>query len=293
MWRFGNGLWIGIWVFGAIVASNAGSLRAEQTYLLRYKLQAGERVISTVYHESETQTMIAGVREDSHSRTSSVKVWNVSSVDSSGNMTFVYWIDQVKMSQTIGEDRFEYDSLKDSQAPDVFATIAQNIGKPLATVTIDSTGELLERDRDFRVPQLGMGELTVPLPKESIAVGAEWQVSRELRLKKDNGRFKLIKVRELYRLEKVSAGVATISIQTQPLTPIADPALEAQLIQQLSKGTIKFDIDTGRLISKRLDWGENVLGFRGPDSSMRYDATWQEELLPANTQLASAKILSK
>jgi hypothetical protein len=262
-------------------------LQAEQTYLLRYKLQAGERVVSKVFHESETQTMIAGVREDSNSRTSSIKVWEVSKVDSSGNMTFVYLIDQVEMSQSIGEESYQYDSRSNSDVPDVFASVAQQIGRPLATVTIDDLGELVERDRDFKIPQLGMGELTIPFPTEAVAVGAQWHVPRDLRLKMDNGKFKLVKVRELYQLEKVSAGIATISVHTQPLTPMVDPSLEAQLLQQLSKGTIKFDLDTGRLLSKRLDWSEKVFGFKGPDSSMRYDATWQEELLPANARWAS------
>ncbi len=71
------------------------------------------------------------------------------------------------------------------------------------------------------------------------------------------------KVRELYTLEKVFAGVATIRIETQPLTPVADPAVESQLIQQLSKGTIKFDIDRGPHAQQALDWSDEVIGFRG------------------------------
>jgi hypothetical protein len=258
---------------------------AEQAYLIRYKLQAGERIVSKVAHQSETQTTIAGVSEDSKARTSSVKLWEVSSVDISGNMTFVYSIDKVQMSQSVGEDSYEYDSESDPEAPDIFAGVAKHVGIPLATITIDARGELVKRDRDFRIPQLGIGELTIPLPSEAVAIGAQWHVPRELRLKTDSGKYKLVKVRELYRLEKVSAGIATISMQTQPLTPVVDPALEAQLLQQLSKGTIKFDLDNGRLVSKRLDWSEKVFGFKGPDSAMRYDASWQEELLPSNTRL--------
>lgn len=273
-------------ILAIIFICGSKGVKADQAYLLRYKLQAGEKVVSKVFHESETQTTIAGVREDSNSRTTSVKIWEVTKVDSSGNMTFEYSIDQVQMSQSIGEESFEYDSDADPEVPEVFASVASLIGKPLATVTINGAGELVERDRDFKIPQLGMGELTLPFPKESVAVGAEWHVPRELRLKMDNGKFKLVKVRELYRLEKVSAGIATISIQTQPLTPVVDPALEAQLIQQLSKGTIKFDLDSGRLLSKRLDWSEKVFGFKGPESAMRYDATWQEELLPSTARRA-------
>lgn len=260
---------------------------ADETYLLRYRLQAGEQLVTQVTHHSETQTMISGASEDSSARTSSIKVWEVQSVDDSGNMTFEYRIDQVEISQTIADETSSYNSQTDSQAPAVFQQVAESVAKPLATITIDPTGELVRRDRDFNVPFLGIGEITIALPREAVAVGAQWHVARDLRLRLDKRKYKMIKVRELYCLEKVSAGVATISIATQPLTPIHDPAVEAQLIQQLSKGTIKFDIDSGRLLSKRLDWSEKVFGFQGPESSMRYGAQWTEELLPSRARTAA------
>ena len=135
---------------------------------------------------------------------------------------------------------------------------------------------------------MGIGELTIPLPAEAVAIGGQWNVPREIRVKLESGAFKTIKVRELYTLEKVSAGVATIRIETQPLTPVNDPAVEAQLIQQLSKGSIKFDLDRGRLISKKLAWQDEVIGFRGPDTSLRYDAEWAEELQSEMSRTASA-----
>ncbi len=73
-------------------------------------------------------------------------------------------------------------------------------------------------------------------------------------MKLENGTQKTIKLREQYTLEKVSAGIATIRVTTQPLTPVDDASVEAQLMQQMSQGVIKFDIDHGRLISKELTW---------------------------------------
>jgi hypothetical protein len=81
-----------------------------------------------------------------------------------------------------------------------------------------------------------------------------------------------------YRLEKVQAGVATISVKTEILTPIDDAALKSQLVQQLSNGSIRFDLDAGRLLSKQLDWTENVIGFNGPESNMKYLARFTEKL---------------
>jgi light-regulated signal transduction histidine kinase (bacteriophytochrome) len=74
---------------------------------------------------------------------------------------------------------------------------------------------------------------------------------------------------------------------TQPLTPVTDRAVEAQLIQQLSKGEIKFDLDRGRMLSKQLDWSEEVVGFRGAETSLRYDAKFTEELISPAKRTAS------
>lgn len=260
---------------------------ALQKYQLRYDLKPGEKLVSKVVHFAETRTVMSNLEEESSSRTTSEKVWEVLSADGD-EMTFVYKINSVSLAQTVGDgEELSYDSQSDTSVPDVFKAVAETISKPLATITINSRGQVVKRDKDLQAPQLGIGELTIPLPEEAVAIGAQWNVPRELRVKLDSGAFKTVKVRELYTLEKVSAGVATLSLITQPLTPVNDAAVEAQLIQQLSAGEIKFDLDRGRLISKTLDWSDEVLGFRGAETSLRYDAKFTEELLPESSRTAS------
>lgn len=274
----------------AIVGLVTGSSIAQEKFKLEYKLKPGEQIVSKVYHEAETETNISGTSEESRSQTTSIKVWEVKSTEKDGNITFVYSIDSVDMQQSIGEgEEIKYNSKSDKEAPKVFQRVAETVQKPLATITINRFGEVVKRDNELKSPLMGIGDLAVPLPPEPVAVGAEWQVPRDLRVRLDDGSYKVIKVRELYKLEKVSNGIATIRMESQPLTPVSDPSIEAQLIQQLSKGAIKFDLDTGRLISKKLDWSENVVGFRGAESSMRYNATWSEELLPATARTAATK----
>lgn len=275
-----------------IFCVSAYSSVAQETYKFQYKLKPGEQIVSKIYHEAQTQTNIAGVHEDSSSQTTSIKVWDIQSA-TKDEITFIYSIDSVDMRQSIGGgEEVKYNSQTDKEAPQIFERVAETVQKPLATITINREGEVIKRDNELKSPLMGIGDLTVPLPAEPVAVGAQWHVPRDLRVRLENGSFKIIKIREMYKLEKVSTGVATIRMESQPLTPVTDPAVEAQLIQQLSKGTIKFDLDNGRLLSKKLDWSENVIGFRGADSSMRYDATWSEELLPASARTAPAKTAS-
>ena len=257
-------------------------------HTLQYKLQAGESLYSKVTHFAETRTRMSDHEEASSSRTTSEKVWEVKSVDAKGNMTFEYRILSVDLAQRVGDkDEIKFSSETDATAPAVFKKVAETVNKPLGLITINPRGQVTNRDNDTKNPQLGMGELTIPLPEEAIAVGSEWSVPREMRVKLEDGSQKTIKVRELYTLEKVSAGVATIRIESQPLTPVNDPAVESQLIQQLSKGQIKFDIDRGRMLSKQLDWSEEAIGFRGDNTSLKYDARFTEELLTTAPKTAA------
>ena len=81
--------------------------------------------------------------------------------------------------------------------------------------------------------------------------------------------------------------MATIAVATQVLTPINDPKLQSQLVQRLQRGTIKFDVDAGRLIHKQMDIDQAVFGFSGPDSHMQYLARLTEE--PVQEEVRAAK----
>ena len=89
-----------------------------------------------------------------------------------------------------------------------------------------------------------------------------------------------------YRLEKVEAGVATIHVETQVLTPVNDPKIQVKLIQRLQRGTIKFDVDAGRLLHKQFDIDQEVFGFSGADSHMQYLARFTEEPLKESEKTA-------
>lgn len=135
---------------------------------------------------------------------------------------------------------------------------------------------------------MGMGDITMPLPAEPVGVGATWEVPREMRIDRKDGSSRLIKFRELFKLEKVSAGVATVAVRSEPLSAIADPAEEAQVMQQLSNGTIQFDIDAGRMISKELAWDHQVVAFSGPGSVLEYSARLEDRVVSAKVEPRTA-----
>jgi hypothetical protein len=185
------------------------------------------------------------------------------------------------MTQQQGElDEIRWDSESGSEPPAVFAKVAEQIGHKLSTITVNSRGKELKRtDHGGTKASLGMGSITLTFPEEPIAVGSSWSVPRQIKTRTQEGEVKLIKIRELYTLEKVKTGVATLSLRSTPLTPIHDESVRAQVVQQLSNGKLRFDIDNGRMLSKQLDWDETVVGFQGANSLMEYRARLTENLI--------------
>ena len=114
-------------------------------------------------------------------------------------------------------------------------------------------------------------------------------VTREIEVPLRSGRNKKIQMRQRFELAEVDDGLATINVATQVLTPNNDPEVQAQLVQRQSEGTIRFDIDRGRIVSQLIDLDRRVTGHPNPKSSMHYRTRFSEELLEAGAQSTAEK----
>jgi hypothetical protein len=141
-------------------------------------------------------------------------------------------------------------------------------------------GKVLDRvekvDKEAKNPT----PITVPMPEEPVSVGHQWSMPYSITVEGVNGGIKKIDMRQVYVLKSVLTGVATIEVETQVLTPVHDASLEAQIIQHMTSGTMKFDVDAGRVISQVTDLDRRVIGFNGPASSMHYLTRLEENMLP-------------
>ena len=255
--------------------------RLSPGYRLAYRFAAGEVLRTKVVHLAKVETKIKGTAQTTTSRTVSTRAWRIRVVDTAGNITFENVVERLEMWNSVeGREESHYDSETDKAPPAEFATVAASVGKVLATIKIDPYGRIVSRQDAQQHYNPGIGDLTVPFPpgdKQPIKPGVTWSIPDELRLPVEGGTVKKVQTQQQYKLEKVEAGVATISVATQVLTPINDPKLQSQLVQRLQKGTIKFDLDAGRLLHKQLDIDEEVFGFSGPESHMQYLARFTEE----------------
>jgi hypothetical protein len=260
-----------------------------QEYLLRYKFHSGDALRWTVVHCSKVHTSISGTVQSAETTTSSVKVWRVHEVKPNGQIVFDHMVESVDMRHRLtGRDEVHYNSLTDPVAPKGFEDVARAVGVPLALVTIDSEGKLIQRKQNFvKAAVAGQGEITIQLPDHPVAVGGHWSSLNNLDVPLSDGTIRRFKTMQLFKLENVKTGVATISVSTQFMTPIEDPSIEAQVVQYETSGSIRFDIDAGQILARQVDVDRSVVGFRGEASSIRYIGRSTESMLPAARKVAA------
>jgi len=276
-------LLVGVFTVVPVVAAFAdGSNGDGRKYTLRYQFHPGETLRWEVEHRAKTRTTISGTTKTAETLSKSVKVWRVKTVDGDGSTTFENLVERVDMLQKMtGSPEVRYNSQTDEEPPAGFKHVADSIGVTLATVTMDTRGNIIRRVRpQVKAGTQSEGQMTIPLPDEPVPAGHTWSLPQEIDVKLNTGGIKKVKARQMFTLEGVKTGVATIRVATQILTPIDDPAVESQLIQRETTGTVRFDIDAGRVIAQQMDVDKRVVGFSGPASSIHYITRFNERLLP-------------
>ncbi len=253
---------------------------------LRYKFSPGEIIRTEIVHRAAVQTTIDGTTQKAETQSKSIKTWRVGEVTPQA-VTFMHMVESIDMWQRAqGRKEVRYNSRTDSEAPPGYEEVAKAVGVPLTVVTMDDRGKIIKRQEKRAQPTSMSTQMTMPLPDHPIGIGDTWTSPLEVEVVLKDGGTKKIQTRQKFTLEKVVDGVATIDVDSQILTPVSDPAIEAQLIQRLSSGTVRFDIEAGRVLSQQLDLDRHVIGFSGAASSMHYVTRFTEELLPPVAETA-------
>jgi len=86
-------------------------------------------------------------------------------------------------------------------------------------------------------------------------------------------------------LNDVKHGIAPIYVEYQILTPV-NAFVESQLKERLTKGTVRFDIESGRTVSQKYDVDHRIIGFSGKASSIHFVSRLEERLLKPGERLA-------
>jgi hypothetical protein len=269
------------------VAADQVAASKGPTYDLCYKLRTGDILRYDVEHRASIRSTIDESTQAAQTQTNSIKAWKVTDVLPNGEMEFANVVEQVHMvNQLPDRSPTEYDSRHDKTPPPGFEAAASAVGVPLSVVRISPRGKIVQRDIKF--PQEATdddGSIVVRLPDEPVAVGATWDEPYELNVQLHSGGTKVLQTRRHYELTDVAHGIATIAVTFQVLSPI-DSHIESQIVQRLMKGTVRFDIEAGRVVSQQMDVDKSILGFAGATSSMHYVMRMQEKLIQPTAKVA-------
>jgi hypothetical protein len=248
-------------------------------YDLKYKLATGDVLRYTVTHHAAIRSTIDQSTQAAETKTDSVKAWKVTDVLPNHQIEFMNVVEQVHMvNQLPDRAPTEYDSAKDKTPPPGYEDAAKAIGVPLSVVRMTPRGEVVSHKIKY---QQGTAEedtqITVRLPDAPVAIGVTWDEPFDINVQLQSGTSKSLQTRRHYKLTDVTGGIASIEVSYQVLSPI-DAEIESKLVQRLMKGTVRFDIAKGRILSQEYDVDKRVLGFAGETSSMHYIMQMKEEL---------------
>jgi hypothetical protein len=286
----------------ALVAGSLGSACAAEPasdakHLLRYKFALGDLLRYRVAHATNLRTTVDGTTQQVKTDSDSVKVWKVTDVLPNGEIEFIHIVESVKMTnEAPGQPPRTFDSTSPNPPAPGFEAAARNVGVPLLLMRITPQGKVVSRDE--KVPQAVKPTddmpITLELPEQPVAEGERWSHVYDIMVKKASGVDVQIRTRRACRLKQVRSGVAIIEVEYQILTPV-DPYIRAQIVERLTKGVVRFDIERGRIVQQQHDVDRREVGFAGKQqaSSMSFVARTQERLLPptpetAHVQQASA-----
>jgi len=258
-----------------------------KTYLLQYKFEMGEILRYRVEHSTNIRSTVEKTTQQAESSSESIKAWKVTDVLPNGEMEFVHVVESVRMSNRVpNRATNEYDSERDKTPPQGFEQAARAIGVPLSLIRIMPSGKIVAREEKHPQPPASEDmPITLQLSDKPIAVGGKWDNTYDVSAERKSGTKLKVRTRRVCKLKQVKSGIATIAVEYQILTPVS-AFTEAQLVERLTKGTVRFDIAKGRVVSQKFEGNKRILGFAGGASSMHYRSHLEERILKPGEKLA-------
>ena len=137
-------------VLTMVAAAAAQTENQQKTYLLRYQYKPGETIRWQVEHRSKVRATVSKSTQTTETLSISMKAWRVSEVKPDGTATFEHLVEWVDMRQQLtGRAEIRYDSRTDKTPPEGYKTAAASVGVPLAVITMDPSGKIVQR-KDLR-----------------------------------------------------------------------------------------------------------------------------------------------
>lgn len=274
-------------LFVLFAAQTQGAEDTAEEYLLHYKFKMGEVIRYRVHDASNTRTTIEETTQEVETRTESIKAWKITDVLPSGEIEFVHVVEAVRLTNTVpNRGTTTYNSETDKAPPANLEHVSRSIGIPLLVVRIQPDGTIVDRQEKHPVPPSKEDlPMTLQLPTKAIAVGQQWDRTYEVDSERKSKAKLKVRTRRVCTLKEVKDDIATIQVEYQILTPVS-AFVKSQLKERLTKGTVRFDLERGRIVSQKHDADCHIIGFSGKASSIHYVSRQEERLLKPGERLA-------
>ncbi len=262
----------------------AGVVEADsKKLLLRYKFSPDQPLSWEVTNRVEMKTTVSGHTQRTSTLSTSTKKWTPKAIDGNGEATLINTVERVRMRQQFsGRAPVEYDSSTDKTPPAGFEGVAGSVGVPLTEFSLDPRGAVGSRKALHRGPGLdseAARQPTMPLPERAVGVGDTWEVPYPIRVPTESGAVVTVQARDFFRVESITGHQVKIFTETQILSPVDRPDVRVKLVQQSGRGHIWFDAELGAIRRVELTVDDEVIGFQGAASSLRYQSHFEERLV--------------
>lgn len=253
--------------------------RADDSVTLKYRFKPGDILRYDGRQTLSVTSTVSGTTQKFSSQTSSLREWKVLAVDKDGNAQLAMTILRVQVDATNPDGKkITFDTEKDGGK----GPLAVMIGQPLLEAKLSPLGQLLDI-RESQSAAAGqfiahVRTLLYPVPAVAVTPGTGWQHDLELPLPPPVGNGEQIRIRQTFRLEKVTDSVAMINLKSAPAEEIKDRAVLAKVAQFLPGGRIELDLSRGVVRSLELDLDQTVSDFAGSESVLHVTGSYREVL---------------
>jgi hypothetical protein len=267
--------------FVAVLAVSVSASLVSAQAPARLRWQAGQVLLYKVEQSTLATDTVGDNKDESRTRLSAVKRYQVLNVTPAGVATVQMSLVSLRFeSARSGAAPLIFDSAKPEQStPELKAQMSKFVGVPIALLTVDSLGRVLEV-KDSKFGSANRFAFEMILPTDALKPGLTWENPHQITLEPPQGKGEKYDAVRRYACAGISGNLATITFTTEVKNLPAAPADQLPLLGQQPQGRVVFDLAAGRLQSAVLTVDKEVKGHQGEGSVYHFQSNVSETIVP-------------
>jgi hypothetical protein len=187
---------------------------------------------------------------------------------------------RIETTKASGETLLFDSANLEQSTPEMRESLTKLIGRTLAVVRIDGSGQVLEVIESKHSPASRFESeppFVLVLPNLVPQVGTKWSRHYRITLEPPLGTREKYDATQQYECKAIEKGKAAIALKTRITKPPESLLDRVPLLQMQPEGEVIFDIETGRLHSANLRIDKELKNHQGEGSSYRFQSVYREK----------------